>query len=330
MTVETLDLANLDDAGLHQVYETHIAPVLRKFEAPRETAQRQFKTRMAIGLQIAAVLAAAVWLFTQEMFAGFFAGGVGALLVYAIASAPLRKVAESAKAASLAAIAAAIGVRYDASGGGAPAFQAFRDVRLLPGYDRSTFEDGFHGARRTCSFDLYEAHLEDERRDKDGDRDWVTVFRGQLVRVQFPKTFAGVTVVRRDAGVFNALAELGAKAQGQKLERVGLADPKFERVFEVYGTDQVEARELVHPVFMERLMELEAQLGGKRLRCAFLEEDLLIAIEGGNRFEFGDVHKPLDTPERAEGLVKDLAAIMRVIDAVLTAEMAPLQARGGA
>jgi hypothetical protein len=107
---------------------------------------------------------------------------------------------------------------------------------------------------------------------------------------------------------------------GEGLKRVGLEDPKFEKVFEVYGSDQVEARYLVHPVLMERLLDLEASFHGQKLRCAFEYGDLLIAVEGGNLFEPGDLFKPLPDPARARRIVEEIGKVLRVMDGVLTAQ----------
>lgn len=107
-----------------------------------------------------------------------------------------------------------------------------------------------------------------------------------------------------------------------------MADPKFERDFEVYGSDQVEARELVHPVFMERLIALEPAYAGKRLRCGFQDGDLLLAVEGRNRFELGSMFAPLADPKRVRTVINDVAEILRLIDSMLTAERAPLVALG--
>src|SRR6185369_3828081 len=134
----------------------------------------------------------------------------------------------------------------------------------------------------------------------------------------------GVTVVRRDLGWFNFMNRFG---EGD-LKRVGLEDPKFERDFEVYASDQVEARELVHPVFMERLLALESHFDGKRIRCAFQDGDLLLAVEGRDRFELGSMFRPLPDPTRVRTVVNDIAEILRLIDSMLTAEKAPLVAMG--
>jgi hypothetical protein len=191
-------------------------------------------------------------------------------------------------------------------------------MQLLPSCDRSNYQDRFAGSHRGCDFSFCDGHLEQRVKTKNGSR-WHTVFRGQLVRVAFPKDFGGITVVRRDAGIFNILQRWTTS-----LQRVGLGDSRLERAFEVYSNDQVEARYLIHPVFMERLLELETQFRGKKLRCAFVAGDLLIAIEGGDKFEIGTMFARLDDISRARGLCADIVGILRVIEAVLTAEQSAL------
>jgi hypothetical protein len=321
-TKEILDLAALDDAGFDTFYNRELAPLLERFEASRRKAVAHFKQRMTIGAPIGIALTIAAMLIFKSPWALLIAGAVCGVVIYAIAYAPLQRVSQSVKESFLNLIADAIGALYTMNGFQPPAFSRFRALDLTPQHDRSRFEDHFYGMRHGCAFDLYEAHLERETKDKDGDSSWSTVFRGQLIRIHFPKPFLGVTVVRRDAGIFNGLRNIG-----KKFDRIGLADPKFERIFEVYGTDQVEARALVHPFFMERLLEIERAYEGKKVRCAFEDGDLLVAIEGGDKFEVGDMFKDLADPARAKRIVDDIAQILKLMDSVLTAETAHLIGR---
>lgn len=312
---QTLDLLGLDDAGFERLYAERIRPCFETHEAERLAAVGAFKQRAAIGG--AGILAALMlaWMFGAREFGVyiFILIGLG-ILVFAWANAKLMEVRKKVKQASLDAIGDAIGVGYTMAPMTRPAFDRLRAMDLLPGHDRSKFEDLFTGAFHGAAFDLYEAHLERRHRDSKGRTSWTTVFRGQIIRLGFPRKFLGTTIVRRDAGVFNMFGG------GGRLERVRLEDPKFEKAFEVFGTDQVEARYLLHPMLMERLMQLEAALKGKRLRCAFEQGELLIAIEGGDLFEPGDMWQPLADPICARRIVDDIAGVLRVMDAVLTAQ----------
>jgi hypothetical protein len=47
---------------------------------------------------------------------------------------------------------------------------------------------------------------------------------------------------------------------------------------------------------------------------------LLVAVEGGNLFEPGDLFKPLVDPARARRIVDEIAGVVKVMDQVLTAQ----------
>ena len=68
-----------------------------------------------------------------------------------------------------------------------------------------------------------------------------------------------------------------------------MADPRFEDAFTVWSNDQVEARYLVHPEYMERLVAVEQAFAGDNLRALFREGQLLIVLESGNMFESGSL-----------------------------------------
>jgi hypothetical protein len=128
--------------------------------------------------------------------------------------------------------------------------------------------------------------------------------------IDFDKSFLGKTVVLRDKGMFNR------KAKGE-MKRVGLVDPIFEKIFEAYGTDQVEARYLLTPDFMQRLVDLEESVDGRKIRFGFVDKQLLIAVETSNRYEAGSMLKPLAAATRMQTILDEIGAIYDVIDGVL-------------
>ena len=189
-------------------------------------------------------------------------------------------------------------------------FEYFTYLDLIKtNFTRSSFEDLIAGEAHGAGFQFYEAHL--ERREGSGkNRKWVTKFRGQLLALQFDQEFLGKTVVLRDAGFFNS------KKKGD-MKRVGLVDPVFEKIFEAYGTDQVEARYLLTPTFMQRLVDLEKSVDGKNIRFGFIGGQLLIAIETENRYEPGSMFKPLIETARTQKILDEIGAIYDVIDGVI-------------
>lgn len=316
---ERLDLARLDDAMFSRLYKERIEPCFIANETDRVEAVAKFKRYFVIGLGLTAAFAVGVGVFRGEWGATWVIVLFGAIISCFVAYQPLAKVGKTLKRQYCGAIAEAMGANFQLSFD-PPAFDRLRELRLVPGFDRSAFEDLFHGDYKDSSFDLYEAHLETRRTDSKGRTRYNTVFRGQLIRMHFPRDFLGVTIVRRDAGVFNVFG--GGENGGRKLERVRLVASEFEKAFEVWSTDQVEARYLLHPVMMERLIGLETALKGKRIRCAFENGDLLVAVEGGNLFEPGDLFKPFVDPSRARRIVDEIASVVKVMDQVITAQSA--------
>lgn len=315
---QVIDLGRLDDASFQRLYKERIEPCFVANESDRVAAVGKFKSRLLIGGGVTLALGAGAFLFWRQIDIAaviLFMGGIVAAIV---AYQPLAKVGQTLKRQYCSAIADAMGASFTLNAFDPPAFARLRELGMVPGFARSSFEDLFRGAYKSSAFDLYEGHLEQRHTDSKGRTRYSTVFRGQLIRMHFPREFLGVTIVRRDAGVFNVFG--GGKAGGQKLERVRLVDSRLERAFEVWGTDQVEARYLLHPVMMERLLELETKLHGKRLRCAFQGGDLLVAVEGGNLFEPGDLFKPLVDPARARRIVDEISGVFGVMDQVLTAQ----------
>ncbi|MEA1941471.1 MAG: DUF3137 domain-containing protein [Pseudomonadota bacterium] len=246
------------------------------------------------------------------------AGAVGGLVFgFLVGNGRVAGLAKRIKTRLNTAIAGALGLRYAGRPHDAVRFDTFRDYGLLPSHDRRSFEDHFSGERKGCDFELYEAHLEDKRRSNKRTY-YVTVFRGVLIRINFPRNVEGVTVISRDKGWFNGLDALGRSFGSNKLERIGLVDPKFERIFEVYGNDQVMARYMLTPSFMERLLSLEKALHGKNVRAMFDADsgqgELLIAAETGNFFEIGSMSRPLADQSRVQALVGELTEVLGLID----------------
>ncbi|WP_440959462.1 DUF3137 domain-containing protein [Oceanicaulis sp. LC35] len=302
-----------------------LTPWLEGLESERKSAVAQSYKGLALGAAGAAAWVLVCYAASWPVPVMFVGGVVIFIGLMAWGSHRLNKLRKTVKAGLNDRFAEAFGMRYRAEVHNPIRFDAFREHDLVPTSDRKSFEDLFSGEVHGADFDLYEAHLEQRRRTKNRTY-YVTVFRGVLIRINFPRTVEGVTLVKRDAGMFNALEGWAKKTfSGKKLERVGLVDPTFEKAFEVYGTDQVMARYLLTPSFMERLLKLESVLKGKNVRCVFDENlgegagrgELLIVAETGNKFEAGSMFKPLTDQSRIATLHGEFSMIDDIIHTVL-------------
>lgn len=305
-------------------YQSEIRPMLQAREGEREKASQTAIYSYVAGAIVGAVGLVAGFLvldLPQLAFAGVIAGvGIGA-----VGSSGLRKLSNEAKDLLVRPIAESFDLNFTPKPGQMHAISEHRRLGLVPSYDRSKFEDRLTGKHKGVVFEFFEANLKERRTTTSNGRTqtkYVTVFDGQCLRMDFDKRFFGETLVRRDAGWFNAF---GGRSG---MQRATLEDPEFEKAFEVYTTDQVEARFLLTPDMMQTLVDLERTFHGKKLRCAFSGERMFVVVEGGNLFEPGTMFKPLDNPQRVRELLMDFAAVFNLIEKVSARRSAEHEARG--
>ncbi len=104
-------------------------------------------------------------------------------------------------------------------------------------------------------------------------------FQGVMVSLPHPVTFQGRTIIATDKGAFNPTTI-------DLMKRVGFASSQFEEIFEVYSDDQVEARALITPDLMERLIKFSQEVLGHRIQCSFLGRQIHIALDIDQSFQF--------------------------------------------
>jgi hypothetical protein len=295
----------LEGAGFDEVYEGKIKPELIKCEADRRNAMTAFLLSIAAG----ATLVLIEFLATPDFTHGAattppaFLVIMTVVLALAIGYAPLASVAKKAKIGVIQALCEPLGVSYNPDGRDAPAWDDFLRLRLLPHPEDKTFKDFFTGRRGPVDFALCEATL-----TQGSGKNRRTVFSGQLFCLSSPRRLTATTVCLRNTGWFKTFE------CPQGLKAVGLEDPRFNQHFAVFGSDQVEAREILTPPFMEQLDELETAYAGGHIRCAFDQAQLLIALEGPNKFEIGSMFTSLVERSRVEGIARNLDQVFHMVD----------------
>ena len=156
-------------------------------------------------------------------------------------------------------------------------FRASGLFRILP--DRYHSEDLICGKIEKTSFECAEIVAEEKRITTDSKgrtrTHWVDIFRGFFFIADFQKDFQGQTIVYRNSWL----------KSGSRKQRVKLENPEFEKNFDTYSTDQVEARYILTPSLMEKLLDLDRKFPGK-ITVSFLNSSVIIAIpDSQNHFE---------------------------------------------
>lgn len=234
---------------------------------------------------------------------------------FAIAEFKLFELKERMKTDILSHMADARGWRFDADGPAENAVSVYRNLNLLGAHNELDVEDLFEGELKGVRFELFEAlaKMRTKNRKSDSVR---TVFSGLLARFNFPKDFNGSTVVLTDSGFFNWAAGFS-----QKGERVTLEDPVFEKQFQVYSSDQVEARYLLTPSFMQRLLDIRSVFPDAQIQAAFERSSLYLAIDtkSSSRDELGffdvkDMSQPISRQSAVQLFEQELQVFEEIVD----------------
>ena len=183
-------------------------------------------------------------------------------------------------------------------------------TELIPKHDTEIAEDHIKGTYKDIKVDLFETKLSKDS-DENSSTTLNTVFDGIIVELSMNKSFSGKTVVKKDFGtVGNWFIN-----KSTSLKKVKLEDPNFEKMFEVYSDDQVEARYLLTVTFIERLKELVENFGGKSIQCCFYNNKLLMMIPiEKDLFETGSIYEAEDFIDDSKSLLKELSLIFSIID----------------
>jgi hypothetical protein len=99
------------------------------------------------------------------------------------------------------------------------------------------------------------------------------------------------------------------------LDKANLVDPEFEKSFDTFTNDQVEARYLIDPIIIERLKALRAEYEGKDLSVSFFDQTVMIMIESKhNHFEPASIYTPATDPESLKTMHREVVEILGFID----------------
>jgi len=105
------------------------------------------------------------------------------------------------------------------------------------------------------------------------------IFNGLFFVADFNKAFKGITVVLPDKAQ-KLLGDMGQALQKlnvQNGELIKLEDPEFEKLFVVYGKDQVESRYILSTSLMQRITAFQKR-HQRPMRLSFAGNKLYVAI----------------------------------------------------
>ena len=305
-----------------------LANVLADFEQERISILQKTRRPKLIALVL---LVIAIPLFFLEYILPSIACGIGAVIAFVISELPKQRFKQSFKEKVVGELAKQIdpSVTYAPKGGWHYTF--LHDIGLIntrPNQGKS--EDFFKGRIGETDIAFCEQKAEKKTTRTDSKGRTTThiekLFSGLVLEADFHKSFQGETIILPDWAENSGWTWLAKKFQansrdGNKI--VQLENPEFEKLFAVYGSDQVEARYILSPAMMTRMVALYKKLSSSskcKIFVAFKAEKMYLAIDWNNNFfeyDFSksveeEVRETFDELKLCTGIVEDLNLNTRI------------------
>ncbi len=309
-------------AGFERFYTENLLPIAQVTENIRKKYLRYF----IIGCLFAFVSIPAImfWIFThQEQLSSqppqddwqTSAAYMIILIILAIAGSPLylyRKKSKNQLMPEL--IKYFDGFIYQFEGNISSAI--VQKSRLINDYNAHSCDDYFSGTYKNVEMIVSEEKFEKVTTSYNNGKSREhrsNVFDGIIVLLSMNKDFSGQTVVFQDKGIFNKVVSWSRNLSG--LETIRLEDSLFEKEFEAYGTNQVEARYLLTTAFMERMLKLREAYKANRIEFSFFDNRLFITLATKkNMFEAASLFKSCLDRTLIDETFNQFLSIMAIID----------------
>jgi hypothetical protein len=150
-----------------------------------------------------------------------------------------------------------------------------------------------------------------------------TIFKGLFLKADFNKHFHGKTLVLPDEEerIWGRLATFIQKLDWTRPPLVRLEDREFENYFVVYSTDQTEARYILSPAFMKRIIDFRKKTN-QPVFMSFVASHIYVAIGNARPFfepqvfhtllDFSPIRKYFEDLQLGIGIVDDLNLNTRI------------------
>ena len=304
-------------AETDEAFYAELKPALEKVEQVRHEKLASLERRKKIAWPVGAVLTLFcgridwfLFMFFKDSDDGFVGVTAVALgILYGWVTAPKREYIKQYKQDIMPRIAkAAAALMYNVKG--SLAMETIKPSKIVPAYDKAVCEDGFTGCYKGTDINFCELKLT-ETQGSGKNRRTVTKFKGLVILLEMNRKFLGHTILVRDQ---NSIGSWFTE-KTSKMMRADLVDPAFEELFNVYTTDQVEARYLIDPVIMEKLTDMKDHYKGENITAAYFNSQMLIMVASAyNFFEPPDIYSHAIDMGAVQMLRSEVEQIVSIID----------------
>lgn len=186
------------------------------------------------------------------------------------------------------------------------------ESRLIGSNERTEIkgDDYFWGTHKGLKFIISEL-----KATVPGDKKRVQIFSGLFIKIDMNKKVNSHTVVFEDCSLksLSGLTHLPLSFSG--FSKTEMEDPEFNSMFDVYTTDEVEARYVLTTSFIERLKKLKQIYSAKEIRVSFNDNSMLLALKCNNdMFVMGDVRKPITDAGEIQTTFEQFVSVLSIAE----------------
>lgn len=306
-----------------QQVRTELAPLEPQRRQVLSANQRDhlFGTLAGIGGLVLAFIVMTAGM--HNPFPGFIAGAIGfatAVIFFIRAHNRGNRFRQQVKLLLMRRLLDAIqpGLHYDPAAG--IPLQVFTNARLFSqSADRYHVEDLIQGRVGATDIMLSEVHAQyrSTSTDSKGNRttSYHTFFRGLFLQADFHKHFRSTLRVMPNStsflGAFGRALSSFRPFSSEKLVR--LQDTEFEQAFNVYGSDDIEARYILTPGLKRRILDLR-QRWNSEIRLSFLDSNVCIAIQHSHNLFEPQLQRPVDCQSQLQQIAGEIRVCLDLVE----------------
>ena len=184
-------------------------------------------------------------------------------------------------------------------------YNYIKSLELFEKHNYIDIDDMLEGTYNNINVSISEICLKEEYRDSNNEKRETVVFDGVLLSFKSFKNFKSKTII---------------KSEHIKLfknrKQVLLEDPEFEKIYDVESGDQIEARYLITPAFMNRMVEYSKSNNAGKITVSFENANVNIAVHSTKNWFDVPILKPATDVSIYTGILLDLILILKIIDAL--------------
>lgn len=183
----------------------------------------------------------------------------------------------------------------------------YEKALVIPHYDESEHDDYFYGNYKNVEIIIDESKYQKRYRDSKGRTRYETIFQGLVIQYSFNKKFESHTIVKNDA-----LFHISPAAY---LRHTELEDVVFEKKYDVFTNDEIDARYILTTAFMERLNNLSVSFKNSKMICSFYDNALIISFDTRkDMFAMGSLFQSVLNVEQYYIIFDEFYSILRIVD----------------